>query len=211
LRCWAFATSIAPVREAVIMAAMQELRTPSNKRPAKHQSVPTGGRRFRRLGGAGRTQLSGVVLATLVLGASGGVALSHLSPSAVTEHLPISVESSDDMRAAGNNGPSSSVLVPAECQVRGSTVSAHGTYRGGFAPEVYRRYGDVVDLYLFTSPTNGYSGGHQEAVLSSEHSPPIYLGTWTVVAPVDSSLGHPARCVVAAQPTHDFEGAGNAY
>ncbi len=51
----------------------------------------------------------------------------------------------------------------------------------------------------------------QEALLSSEHSAPIDTGTWTVTAPIDSSLARPARCVVAAQPTHDFEAAGNAY
>lgn len=129
----------------------------------------------------------------------------------MARQLPISVESDAYMQAEGNNGPSSSILLPAGCQVSGSTVSAHGTYRGGFASEGYRRYGDIIDLYVFTAPADGFPHGYQDAILSSEHSPRMSAGTWTVAAPIDSSLGQPARCVVAAQPTHDWQGAPNAY
>ena len=189
---------------------MHEIRTPSNVKLLAGRAPVACGRLLSRLHGYRAIQLP-VVLTTLVFSALGSVALSHQSQAAVTNHLPISVESNAYMEAAGNNGPSSSILLPAGCQIRGLTISAHGTYRGGFAPEVYRRYGDVVDLYVFTGPTSGFSGGRQEALLSSEHSPPVDTGTWTVTAPIDSSLARPARCVVAAQPTHDFEAAGNAY
>ena len=147
----------------------------------------------------------------LLTAATGGSAASYRAVSAAVVRLPVSVEPDAYMHAAGNNGPSSSILVPAGCEVDGSTVSARGSYQGGFAPEVYRRYGDIIDLYVFTGPAIGFPRGYQEAILSSEHSPRLGTGTWTVTAPIDSSLGRPRRCVVAAQPTHDWQGAPNAY
>jgi hypothetical protein len=125
--------------------------------------------------------------------------------------VPVSVQSDADMLAAGNHGPSSSILVPSSCTVTSTTATAAGTYQGGFAPEIYHRYGDVVDLYVFSQPLSGYPEGIQVAVLSREQSPPIGgSGTWTVTVPVQNSP-EPARCVVAAQPTHDFQGAPSAY
>jgi hypothetical protein len=125
--------------------------------------------------------------------------------------VPVSVQSDADMLAAGNHGPSSSILVPSSCTVTSTTATATGTYQGGFVPEVYRRYGAVVDLYVFSQPLSGYPQGIQVATLSSEHSPPIGgSGSWTVTVPVAKSP-EPARCVVAAQPTHDFQGAPSNY
>jgi hypothetical protein len=130
--------------------------------------------------------------------------------TAVRSHsVPVSVQSDAAMRAAGNQGPSSSILVPSSCNVTATKVTAAGTYRGGFAAEVYGRYGDVIDLYVFSRPTTGYPGGIQLADEPfTRHSPFIGgKGPWTVTVPLDSTLGQPARCMVAAQPAMDFQGA----
>jgi hypothetical protein len=130
--------------------------------------------------------------------------------TAVHSHsVPVSVQSDAAMRAAGNQGPSSSILVPSSCKVTARSVTATGTYRDGFAAEVYARYGDVIDLYVFSRPTTGYPQGIQLAIEPfTRHSPFIGgKGPWTVTVPLDSTLGQPARCMVAAQPTMDFQGA----
>lgn len=113
--------------------------------------------------------------------------------------LPVSVESDADMAAAGNEGPSSSILAPASCSRQGDTVTASGGYtNGGFAPNVYDRYGDVVELYVYDV------GGSELAVTGSEQRPAIGgYGSWAVSAPLDpAATSRPARCVVVAQPTH---------
>jgi hypothetical protein len=107
------------------------------------------------------------------------------------------------MKAEGNNGPTSSVLLPSSCELAGSAVTATGTYQGGFASEAYNRYGDIVELYVFGVPSAGYPQGPQLAASSAQDSPPMGSGTWQVSTSVDLSVGQPARCVVAAQPTHD--------
>ncbi len=122
-----------------------------------------------------------------------------------TTSLPISVESDSAMQAAGNNGPSSSILTPSSCVLSGNTVTAIGTYQGGFAPNVYNRYGDVVVLSIFGAPSSGYPQGAQLGVSSVNDSPAIGSGTWQTSATVDLSTGQPVRCVVAAQPTHDVQ------
>jgi hypothetical protein len=81
-------------------------------------------------------------------------------------------------------------------------TAAGGYTNGGFAPNVYNRYGDVVELYAYTSP----SGGVEVAESGSERRPPIGgFGGWQVSAEITASLGLPSRCVVAAQPTHDVQ------
>jgi Bacterial regulatory proteins, luxR family len=130
--------------------------------------------------------------------------------TAVRSHsVPVSVQSDAAMRAAGNQGPSSSILVPSSCKVTAASVTATGTYRDGFAAEIYARYGDVIDLYVFSRPTADYPEGIQLAIEPlTRHSPFIGgNGPWTVTVPLDSTLGQPARCMVAAQPTMDFQGA----
>lgn len=118
--------------------------------------------------------------------------------------LPISVQSDTEMHAAGNNGPSSSILVPSSCTLRATIVTAQGSYEGGFAPNVYNRYGDIVELYVFTAPMSGYPQGIVVGLSSAGGSPPIGgNGTWKVTASIDHSLGQAVSCVVAAQPTHD--------
>lgn len=130
--------------------------------------------------------------------------------TAVRSHsVLVSVQSDAAMRAAGNQGPSSSILVPSSCKVTARSATATGAYRDGIAAEVYARYGDVIDLYVFSLPTAGYPEGIQLANEPfTRHSPFIGgKGPWTVTVPLDSTLGQPARCMVAAQPTMDFQGA----
>ncbi len=123
------------------------------------------------------------------------------------EQFPISVESDSQMRAEGNDGPSSEILLPASCRLTGSTITAEGTYTdGGFVPNVYNRYGDIIVLYALTAPSAGYPEGmqlgasdvHESAVLGSR-------ARWHVNLPLYQSAGVPARCMVAAQPTHDAQ------
>jgi hypothetical protein len=113
------------------------------------------------------------------------------------------------MHEAGNYGPSSSILVPTSCELNGTTVTAEGGYQGGFAPYVYGRYGDSVELYVLTAPTTGFSqgitlgwGGVGEIAAAIGG-----YGSWQVTATINPSLGQPASCLIAAQPTHDFVGA----
>lgn len=127
--------------------------------------------------------------------------------------VPVSVQSDAAMRAAGNQGPSSSsVLMPVSCTVTATKATARGTYRGGFAPAVYGRYGDVIDLYVFTRAMKGSPTGIQLADEPFTRNVPFIggRGPWTVTVPLNRSLstfGAPARCLVAAQPTMDFQGA----
>ena len=126
--------------------------------------------------------------------------------------VPVSVQADAAMRASGNAGPSSSILVPSSCVVTAASATVKGSYRGGLAPEDYPRYGAVIDLYVFTRAVAGYPAGLQIASPFTMHAPAIGgTGSWTVTVPIDSSLGKSARCMVAAQPTHDFQGAPNAY
>ncbi len=118
------------------------------------------------------------------------------------------------MRAAGNDGPSSSILDPSSCSVTSTSATATGTYQDGLAPVDYQRYGDRVDLYVFSAALSGYPDGIQLASPFTPQAPVIGgKGPWTVTVPLDSSLLPtylPVRCMVAAQPTEDFEGAPSA-
>lgn len=109
------------------------------------------------------------------------------------------------MKAEGNNGPSSAILLPTSCQLTGTTVTAAGTYtNGGFVPNVYNRYGDIIVLYVLAAPSAGYPEGMQLGASNLSESP--VLGSrapWHVSLSISPSVGAPARCVVAAQPTHD--------
>lgn len=126
-------------------------------------------------------------------------------PAASASQLPISVESDSQMQAEGNEGPSSSILLPTSCQLAGTTITAEGMYtNGGFVPNVYNRYGDIIVLYVLAAPSPGYAEGMQLGVSDVSESP--VLGSpapWHVSLSISPSAGVPARCVVAAQPTHD--------
>jgi hypothetical protein len=119
--------------------------------------------------------------------------------------IPISVESDSQMTANGNNGPSSSILLPTSCQLNGTTVTAEGTYtNGGFVPNLYDRYGDIIVLYVLTAPSPGEPQGIQLGVSDVSESPVLGSSApWQVSLSFSPSVGVPAQCVVAAQPTHD--------
>jgi hypothetical protein len=125
--------------------------------------------------------------------------------AASVPQLPISVESDSQMKAEGNDGPSSSILLPTSCRLIGTTITAEGTYtNGGFVPNVYDRYGDIIVLYVRSAPSPGYAEGMQLGVSDVGESP--VLGSrapWQVSLSISPSVGVPTRCVVAAQPTHD--------
>jgi hypothetical protein len=109
------------------------------------------------------------------------------------------------MKAEGNDGPSSSILLPTSCKAIGATVTAQGTYaNGGFVPNVYDRYGDIIVLYVRTAPSSGHAEGVQLGASDVSESP--VLGSrapWHVSVSISPLVGVPARCVIAAQPTHD--------
>jgi hypothetical protein len=111
------------------------------------------------------------------------------------------------MRAEGNYGPSSSILLPASCRLTGTTITAEGTYAdGGFVPDVYDRYGDIIVLYALAAPSPGYPAGMQLGASDVRESTAVgSRAPWRVSLPVYQSEGVPARCVVAAQPTHDAQ------
>ncbi len=124
-----------------------------------------------------------------------------------TPQLPTSVESDRQMKAEGNHGPSSSILLPTSCQLTGTTITAEGTYtNGGFVPDVYDRYGDVIVLYVRAAASPGYPEGMQLGVSDVRESPVVgSRARWHVSFSISPSVGVPARCVVAAQPTHDAQ------
>jgi hypothetical protein len=73
---------------------------------------------------------------------------------------------------------------------------------------VYNRYGDIIVLYVFAAPSPGYAQGTQLGASAASESPAVGSpALWQVTLPVSASLGVAARCVVAAQPTHDIQPA----
>jgi len=160
--------------------------------PAATASVPT-------------TTSTGSATGTPQAATAASQAASGGSSPTPASQLPVSVESDSQMVAEGNNGPSSSILLPTSCQLTGTTITAEGTYtNGGFVPNLYNRYGDIIVLYVFSAPSPGLPQGMQLEVSSANESP--VLGSqapWYVSVSIVGAAGAPARCVVAAQPTHD--------
>jgi hypothetical protein len=104
-----------------------------------------------------------------------------------------------------------SILHPSSCIERNETITATGAFSGGFAPEAYRRYGDVVELYAYNSVDNPPTGTDLQVLdLGAEKPGSMSTATWTALAPVDTTVGQPVLCLVAVQSTHAFMGAGNA-
>jgi hypothetical protein len=130
---------------------------------------------------------------------------SRADAAASAPRIPISVESDSQMKAEGNNGPSSSILLPSSCRLTGTTITAEGTYTNDrFVPNVYDRYGDIIVLYVLTAPSPGYPEGMQLGASDVSESPAVgSRAPWHVSLSVSLAVGIPARCVVAAQPTHD--------
>jgi hypothetical protein len=140
---------------------------------------------------------------TVTVGPAAGT--SQAASTSPAPQIPISVESDSQMQAEGNDGPSSSILLPISCQLAGTTITAEGTYtNGGFVPNVYDRYGDIIVLYVLAAPSPGYPEGMQLGASDVSESP--VLGSqapWHVSLSISPAVGVPAQCVVAAQPTHD--------
>jgi hypothetical protein len=166
---------------ATLQASLSAPASPQASPSAPTTSVPT-------------TASTGPVAGTLPAGAA-----------ASASQIPISVESESQMKAAGNDGPSSSILLPTSCQVSGTTVTAEGVYtNGGFVPNVYNRYGDIIVLYVRAAPSPGYADGMQLGVSDVSESPVLgSAAPWRVSLSFSPSVGVPAQCIVAAQPTHD--------
>jgi hypothetical protein len=187
-----FAAAAAAAIIGSLLAAGCGLTSRQASLPAATASVPT----IASTGSATRTPQAAVAASQA---ASGGGSATPAS------QLPVSVESDSQMIAEGNNGPSSSILLPTSCQLTGTTITAEGTYaNGGFVPNVYDRYGDIIVLYIFAAPSPGYPEGMQLAASDVSESP--VLGSqapWHISLSVPMSAGAPASCVVAAQPTHD--------
>jgi hypothetical protein len=160
--------------------------------PAATASVPT-------------TASTGSATGTPQAAAAASQAASGGGNPTQASQLPVSVESDSQMIAEGNNGPSSAILQPTSCELTGTTVTAEGTYtNGGFVPNVYDRYGDIIVLYVFGATSAGYPGGPLLEVSDVSQSP--VLGSqapWRVSVSILSAASAPASCVVAAQPTHD--------
>ena len=135
---------------------------------------------------------------------------STTTTSDISTQLDISVQPVDPSNPSAQD--SSIILLPSSCSLSNGVVTATGTFNGGYVPESYIRIGAVVELYVYSSPTGSASRGTQLADLPHEH--PFTMGgsgPWTVTAPLDTQLGMtPASCQVDVQPTHNFEGAGNA-
>jgi len=127
------------------------------------------------------------------------------SPTGTARKLPIAVSA-----ALSSPQQATSILAPASCTEQGGVLTATGTFTGGFVPEVYIRWGDVVELYAYTAGQQGFLG-LQVANLAAEKPYPIGgLGPWRVTVPVAITVSSPISCLVAVQSTHAFMGAGNA-
>ena len=152
----------------------------------------------------GYTQADTILASVRVTRSTAATTTTVPFPSTTTttspaEQLPFSVQSDTQMQEAGDGGPTSSILVPTSCELNGTTVTATGGYQGGYAPYVYGRFGDYVELYVYTAPMPGYSQGimvglggvgrtpPQSGATALGRSPPGFLSLpW-------ASLRNPAR------------------
>lgn len=122
--------------------------------------------------------------------------------------LPVSVSA---LLSSSQQDPT--ILLPSSCDVDAGMVTVHGSFNGGFVPEAYRRFGDVVELYAYSSNDDPPTGNDLQVLDLGAEKPgsmDTAGNTWTAVAPVDGQVGQPLHCFVAVQSTHAFMGAGNA-
>ena len=149
---------------------------------------------------------------------SASVPAPQLATSAATSSPPaasigpsitIPVHTSVPLSSAGENP---AVLVPTSCTITGGVATATGTFNRDFYAESNVRVGDVVELYVYSSPGATTPTGTQLADLASEKTEPVNgTGLWQVSVPIDPELVQaPAECRVAVQSTHAFMGAGDA-
>jgi hypothetical protein len=172
--------------------------------PAATASVPATARTGQATGILGAVASASTGLGTGTPGAVATASTGTAGRAASAPQIPIFVESDTQMKAEGNDGPSSSILLPTSCRLTGTTVTAEGTYtNSGFVPNVYNRYGDIIVLYVRAAPSPGYAEGMQLATSEVSASPVVgSRAPWRVSLSISPSVGVPAQCVVAAQPTH---------
>ncbi len=132
--------------------------------------------------------------------------LSNNGSGALINRLPIAVSNQ-----LSSDNQDSSILHPISCNFQRWTIVAHGTFNRHVS-EGYIRYGDVVELYAYTSLMRSESiRGNQVINLIQEHT--FFFGkgdSWQVEGSVDKQIGVPVQCIVAIQSTHAFMPAGSA-
>ena len=82
--------------------------------------------------------------------ASGARAQSSQAASGTAQQLPITVSAQ-----LSSPQQSTSILAPASCVLQDGVLTATGSFTGEFVPEDYERYGDVVELYVYTAVIQG--------------------------------------------------------
>jgi hypothetical protein len=108
-------------------------------------------------------------------------------------------------------GQDPSVLLPSSCTITQGVATASGTFNRDAYGETYVRYGDVVELYVYSSPSQSFPTGTQLAQVGTERTVVVGpSGPWQIAVPLAVSDLQPAQCLVAIQSTHAFMGAGNA-
>jgi hypothetical protein len=108
-------------------------------------------------------------------------------------------------------GQDATDLLPTSCTFTQTQRSGAGvvTAKGTFGPyyETYNRYGDVVELYVFTGTPKTNPTTTQLAQLPNPSEPPLSTGSWQVSAPIVAPPSQPLFCLVAVQSTHAFIGS----
>ena len=136
------------------------------------------------------------------------MAPSSATPTSAPVSLQILV--SPELSSPGQ-GVNASDLLPTSCTFtqtqRGGAgvVTAKGTFAAYY--EEYGRYGDVVELYVFTGNPKTSPTTTQLAQLPNPTEPPLSTGSWEVSSPIVARPGEQVFCLVAVQSTHAFIGA----
>ena len=149
-----------------------------------------------------RARAAGSAVTTVATPETWGPATSSTAVSGRAAILSMSVQSDAAMKAAGNDGPASSILAPLSCVLDGAIVTAQGGYTNGeFAPNDYNRYGDVGELYVFSAATPGHPLGVQVAVagVGTHRSVPGWL--WGIDPKDIVVAGHSSQARPSASRT----------
>jgi hypothetical protein len=121
---------------------------------------------------------------------------------------PLPVSASQSLSSPGQIA---SILQPTSCTATGDSITARGSLAHGTVPKTGLAWGDVVELYVYSSSTPTTSV--QLATLSTETTgtlSPTWTASATVTGTFASQLGASATCVVALQSTHALMAPGNA-
>ena len=128
------------------------------------------------------------------------------SPAAAAVSLQILV--SPELSTPGQDATD---LLPTSCTFtqtqRGGAgvVTAKGAFAGYY--QEYGRYGDVVELYVFTGTPKTAPTTAEVAEIPNPSEPPLSTGSWQVSAPIVAPPSQSLFCLVAVQSTHAFIGA----